>query len=252
MILSVILCAMIWIHDQNRPVYIPAIASGLMLAVGVCLSLLLGNLIAAQQNSRLLSVLHMELDPESFVRSYKHIPSGITNKASRAIACSYLADGYCAMGQWDLALNTMCSDFTDKKGREILSLRCLYYNNCCSYLILKGDTVQAKETLEQLKSSIQTAEKENPALAKNMKESLCLYENWLRYLDGQTADTAFLTKAIAKCRFRIRRLEMQYLLALTFLREQRRKEALSLLEQIQKEGGKHYLKKEAGRLMETV
>lgn len=241
---TIVVCVFIWIRNLGNSFYIPLIATGLMFLIGICSGIILGNVISSSENSRLLSILHVDLDPERFVRKYECVPNK-ASKAQRAIAISYLADGYSAMGQQDKALQTLSSDFSDRKGNEVLSLRCLYHNNRCHYMLLKRDVEAARKEIINFWKVLETTKKENEALYKNMKEAYLFYRNWLNYYEGKAVDTIMLSRKIQTVPFLIRRMEMQYLLAMTYERDGRKKDAYNAFNAIVEKGGKLFIAKDA-------
>ena len=88
--ISILLSVLIWFRDQNYPIYVPIIASTLMLALGYVSARLMGNVMASSENTRYLGYLHMELDPKKFLSFYEGIPSRVKGENTAAICRSYL------------------------------------------------------------------------------------------------------------------------------------------------------------------
>ena len=107
------IAAAVWIRDQDYPLFVPIIASSLTLAIGYVAARLLGNLLAASENTRHLGYLHMELDPDKFIAGYRDIPGRMKGENNRAISRSYLADGYAAAGDYETAISLLESPPAD-------------------------------------------------------------------------------------------------------------------------------------------
>lgn len=238
--LSVILAIIIGSRG-NRPVYVSLIAVALILSIGWMSGTIFGNYLAEHSNQKKLSILHIDLDPARFIREYAHVPEALRpGDANYAITRSYLADGYCAMGQWDQALELLCSDFKDKTGNENLSLKCLYYHNRCNYELQKGNINGASTDIRKLQEAIRTARKENPELAKNMEVKQHIFRCWTDYYEGRKVDIPFLEKQFEESRFNIQRMELAHLLALTCLRDGRQAEAEKYIQFLAEYGKGHY------------
>ena len=65
---AAVLTILVWIRDRGLPVHIPIIASVLLLLLGVFAGLLAARLVADSFNTKLLGLLHVELDPDAFLR----------------------------------------------------------------------------------------------------------------------------------------------------------------------------------------
>ena len=79
---SVLVTVLIWVRDREYPVYIPLIASLLMLTIGVLAARLLGNVLASMENTRYLGYLHMELDPKKFLEHYREVPGRMKRESA--------------------------------------------------------------------------------------------------------------------------------------------------------------------------
>ena len=157
MVVCLGLAVAVWLRDREYPVYIPAIASLLLLGIGYFAGRLLGNLVAGTQNTRCLGLLHLDLDPQAFLAYYKQIPGRLNpNSRDFPIASACLADGYAAAGEFDQAIETLCGAFRNvKKGDQ--ALRALYYNNLCGYALSKEDLVLARQAEQKLELAGGTA-----------------------------------------------------------------------------------------------
>lgn len=239
---SVLVTVLIWVRDREYPVYIPLIASVLMLAIGCLAARLLGNVLASMENTRYLGYLHMELDPKKFLEYYREVP-GRMKGHSAAVAKTYLADGYWADGQFEKAVETVGPSLPETDP----ALRGLYATKLAAYFLAMENTEEAAKVVAVLEEVIDGCRLKKPDLARNFQESLTLYRQQENCLTGETVDTSWLEDAFASAQYNIRRLEIQKVLAMTALRDGNRKEKEKALSYLRKNGGKTDFKRWADR-----
>lgn len=213
--LSLVLAVLIWQRDQNYPVFVPVIATTLMLALGFVAARLLGNVLASSENTRYLGYLHMELDPKKFLACYKDIPGLVKGENSAAICRSYLADGYAACGQYDAAVEQL----SIAPPADNLAVRGLYAANLASYYLAQENTEAAEEALRELNQIIDACRLNKAALASNLTEMLFLHKQHLACLRGEPVDTDVLESAFVRAQYHLRRLEIARVLAMTAIRD---------------------------------
>lgn len=237
--LSAVLAVALWVRDlrQGYPLYIPIVAAILLLALGAVAGRIAGNIVANSQNTRLLSLLHVSLDPAAFLAAYEPVPERLKKGSwDYAVARSYLADGYAAAGEFDKAMDTLCPDCAGKP-RAALSLKGLYCGNLCSYALSKGDCARAREAAASLEAVLEDGAA-NPAFAQNMRLVLTLCRERLACLEGGKVDRQWLSGQLARAPYALRRLEIQETLARYALLRGRTDEAREYLEQIRQGAGK--------------
>lgn len=234
---SVVIVVLIWVRDQGRPVYIPIIASLLMLAIGVVAARLLGNILSNMENTRYLGYLHMELDPQKFLEHYRDVPGRLKpGSRNEMIARSYLADGYWADGQFGKAMETI----GELPQTEDAALRGLCLSKLCAYYLAQGEKALASAQMEQLDRVIASCRAGNPKLAANLLESLTLYRQYCNALGNKKVDTAWLERSFPNALYNIRRLELAQVMAMTALRSGDRDEAEKWLNYLKENGGKTF------------
>ena len=235
---AVALSVAIWIYDRGKPLYIPILA--ILLLTGLCgvVGQMAGRIIADSVNTRSLSFLHVELDPEAFLERYEKVP-GRLKKGSKeyVLSCAYLAQGYAATGEFDRAMDVLCSDYSGKKGED-QALKGLYYYSFASYALSGGHLEEAQKAMEGLKEVAEDSRKQNPKLSQNMKECLVLCQNRLACLKGEQADSQWLKGQLKNVPFALRRLEVLETLARQALADGRKKDGLKWLDQMEKQSGK--------------
>lgn len=235
---SVVLAGLVWVRDREQPVLIPLIACALLLLLGVFLGRLAGNLVADSCNTKLLGLLHVELDPEAFLAGYAQVPGRLKpDSRDYVVASAYLADGYAAKGDFDRAIAALCPP--EQAGlAERAALRGLYLQNLCGYRLGKGDREGGALALAELEKVAAGCAGTQDKLAQNLTETAAVLRARLACLDGRPADRPFLEKQAQQAPYKLRRLDALQLLALDALRRRRRREAVSLLEQLRDGGGR--------------
>ena len=238
MVVCLGLAVAVWLRDREYPVYIPAIASLLLLGIGYFAGRLLGNLVAGTQNTRCLGLLHLDLDPQAFLAEYKQIPGRLNpNSRDFPIASACLADGYAAAGEFDQAIETLCGAFRNvKKGDQ--ALRALYYNNLCGYALSKEDLVLARQAEQKLEQIVKDCRDSKPALSENMALNLRIHQNRRVCLEGGRVETSWLEEQLPQSTYRMRRLDLLQLLAMWCLRSGKKQAAQDYLLRLRQEAGK--------------
>lgn len=243
MVISAVIAVAIWFRDRDYPVYIPIIASSLMLGIGYFASRVLGNILANMENTRYLGYLHMELDPEKFLAHYETVPGRLKEGSSAAICRSYLADGYAANGDFDTAIALL----SVAPPVDNLPVQGLYAANLSACYLGKGDLESAWASICRLEEIIDACRLNKPELAKNLTESLNLHKQHFYCLAGKTVDTEWLEAAFDRAQYHIRRLEIAMVLAKTALRDGNGAAAKKQLSYLRKNGGKTFFKRWADK-----
>ena len=231
--ISVVISVLIWIRDRNYPIFVPAIATVLMLALGVVAGRLLGNVLASSENTRCLGFLHMELDPKKFIACYREIPDKVRGENTAAICRSYLADGYGADGNYDEAISVL----SIAPPADNLPVQGLYAANLTGFYLAKSDLEGAQRWMDRLEEIIDACRLNKAELADNLTDMLRLHRHHMNCLAGERVDTESLEIAFNRAQYNLRRLEIKKILAMTAIRdkdEAAKKEHLSYL---RKNGG---------------
>ena len=240
MAVSVVIAVAIWFRDRAYPVFIPVIASVLMLGIGYFSARVAGNLLANMENTRYLGYLHMELDPEKFLSCYADVPGRLRQGSqAEAIYRSYLADGYAASGNYGKALALLDKPIPEGS----LALKGLYAANRCSCCLNAGDPVRGSEALEDLEQVVSAARSEKPELAKNLSQSLTLHKQHYNCLTGAPVDRKALTDAFDHAQYNLRRLEIAKVLAEDALNRGDQAMAKKQLQYLRKNSGKTCFKR---------
>jgi len=247
-VVTLALAVALWIRDQGYQIYIPIVASALMLGIGYSAAVLAGNLVANQENTKYLGILHVDMDPVRFVESYSPVVQRMSNKSrDYAIACTYLADGYAAAGDYEKAADTLVPRFEGKKGDDHAMMG-QFYSNLAGYALNAENMEQAREAMEQLANVIDICEGTNPGLAGNLRISLRLHRCRLAALEGQPVETQWLEEMFEEGKYVIRRMEVAKTLALDGINRGDKDFASKYLKKIQREAGKSCYKSWASRV----
>lgn len=233
MALSVVITILIWLRDQNYPVFVPMIASALMLALGYVSARLMGNVMASSENTRYLGYLHMELDPKKFLSFYEDIPNRVKGENTAAICRSYLADGYAASGQYEAAI----AQLSIAPPADNLAVRGLYAANLASCHLAMNNTDAAEDAIRELTQIIDACRLGKASLAGNLTEMLTLHKQHLACLQGKPVDTDVLESAFARAQYHLRRLEIARVLAMTAIRDADETAKKTHLSYLRKNGG---------------
>lgn len=235
---SAVLTILVWIRDRGLPVYIPLVASVLLLLLGVFVGRLAARLVADACNTKLLGLLHVELDPDAFLQQYAGIPGRLEpDSRDYLVACAYLADGYAAKGDFDAALAALAP--LEQAGlAEDTALRGLCLQNLCAYRLGKGDRPGAAQALEELDALAAGCGEKQAKLAQNLSGTASLLRARLTCLKGRAVDRAWLEQQLWQAPFRLRRLDILQILAQDALRRLGPEQAAPLLARLRDEGGK--------------
>lgn len=244
MAVAVVISVLIWFRDRAYPVYVPVIASTLMLGIGYFSSRVVGNLLANMENTRYLGYLHMELDPEKFLSHYRDIPGRLKpGSQGEAIYRSYLADGWAAAGDYGRAMELLEKPIPAGEP----ALAGLYASNQTACLLAMENIPEAAARLQALDEIIDGCRLKKPELARNLGRNASLYRQHLNCLRRAEVDTEALEDAFSQAQYNIRRLEIAKVLAMTALRDGRTADAREQLRFLRKNGGKTAFKKWADR-----
>jgi hypothetical protein len=238
MVLSASIAVIVWFRDKDYPILIPIIASSLTLAIGYIAARILGNILAASENTRYLGYLHMELDPQKFITKYKDIPGQMKGNSNIAISRSYLADGYAAAGDYKTAVSLLTDPPADN-----LAVQGLYAANLAGFYLAMKNTDAAASSLERLEGIIDACRANKFDLAKNLTEMLHMHNHHMSCLTGKSVDIDSLETAFTRAQYNLRRLEIKKILAMTAIRDGDEKSKIEHLTYLRKNGGLTIYKK---------
>ena len=230
---SALLALLVVLRDRGRPVYIPVLACVLLLALGAVLARLLGGFAADRENMKLLSLLHVSLDPPAFLAAYESVPEKLPEGSRlRLVAEGYLTAGLEADGQFEAALALLRKPEPDGDP----ALRGVRAAARCGCLLSLGDAGAAREELRILEGAAAAAPRE--ALRKNLTEEAELLRARLDVLEGRPTDREALARRLETASYRLRRLSVLETLAADAALRGDGEKAGACLRKLREEAGK--------------
>ncbi len=244
---ALVLAVLIWFRDQSYPIYLSAISTVAALAVGYIAARLLSSVVANQVQTKLLGILHVDMDPKLFVERYRDVPERLRHdSASYIIARAYLADGYAADGDFRKAMETLCPPDDPAYAKDI-ALRGLYYNNYSRYCLGDGDMEGAAKAIGSLSQVVEAARASKPALSRNLAESLRLHRNQAACITGEPVEAEWLKEQCDHAQYLLRRMDAAQALAQDAMNRGDTPTAREYLHILQREGGRTYFSRWASR-----
>ena len=182
--LTVALTVFVWMRNRGRAVYIPVLASVLLLGIGCTAARLLGNITASVACTGMLGILHMDLDPEAFLEQFLPVARRIPGESRDGMVCRfYLSDSYFAAGRYAEAKSVLgelpARFYTDAPVAGV------WYADLARAELALGEN--ADEAMEGLRGIIALSGGK-AALRKNLQESLSLLEARRDAAAGQPVD----------------------------------------------------------------
>ena len=238
LLFSVVLIVLIWIRDQGRELYIPIVASVLVIGIGITAARIIGNILASMENTRYLGYLHQELDPEKFLKYYETVPGRIKEGSrDQKIVLSYLSDGYFAKGDFEKALAVLPGEIS----KEDPALYGLFATKRANCLLELGRLEEAEKALLDLKNILYACQQKNASLGQNMKENYLVGQEHLNALKHQNVDRAYLEQVFEKAGYNLRRLEIASILnELNHYYKKGSSSSQKMIEYLKKESGKTF------------
>lgn len=208
--LTVALTALVWMRNRGRAVYIPVLASVLLLGIGCTAARLLGNITASVACTGMLGILHMDLDPEAFLEQFLPVARRIPGESRDGMVCRfYLSDGYFAAGRYAEAKSVLgelpARFYTDAPVAGV------WYADLARAELALGEN--ADEAMEGLRGIIALSGGK-AALRKNLQESLSLLEARRDAAAGQPVDREQLEAQLDRSGYKLRSLELLQVLAM--------------------------------------
>lgn len=215
LVLTAALAAAMAVRRADREPWVALVTVGLALALGVVLSLLAANLAATGCEQAAQEKLHLALDPEGFLRAYGPAVARMKpGSPARCRGAASLAEGLCAAGRWQEALEALEEPGAAvPEGRraalEALVLRCR-----CRYWLWGGQPGPAGEALEALKALLTAQTAANPSLAMSLRQEVRLFGVWQHLLEGGQADRAGLEELMRRQPTKLGKLDVCWMLLL--------------------------------------
>lgn len=153
--------------------------------VGRLVSMACANLL----ERRLLNLLYRNRDPERFIARYeKGLSLGRPDLAEYYTTANHLANAYAMEGNFKRAISLLEELNTDRLKLHQLGIQALLTNSLTNWYLWDGQVEKAQETLGEIEDLIQVAEKRQPAVARNLKDNLALFQQHLAILEESPFD----------------------------------------------------------------
>lgn len=211
----VLLAALTLYRWQGMPPWQLALTLVLAAGVGLGVTWFAAGMVASACQQAMLEQLHIKLQPDAFVAAYAPVAEAMDPDTAGAVTAAVnLADGYCAAGDWQRALDTlvMPSDRLAEPRRS--ALQTLVWRSRCRYRLWGADVPGAQAAVQAFACQVASLKESNPPLAKNLQADLVLYETWLGLLTGHTADCGALERALRQLPTKLAKLDVCWMLML--------------------------------------
>lgn len=159
-------------------------------------------------------ILFEKVEPERFLAEFGPVVEKMPGDSPDYVdGGNKLAYAHEAMGRFDQALAILDDLKPEKLKRRALGAAATTVSNRVRVLLLMENIPQAEENLDLLRQIAAAAGDKTPALGKSLQTYIRLYENWLLVLQGGEADMEYLALEVDRSLNRIRKSEIQLLLA---------------------------------------
>lgn len=197
---------------------VPGYIKMFFLLLPVMLGIVIGRIAAGFWANRRLrqlqAILYEQVRPEEFLNTFGPIVEKTPRETIAYVdGCVKLAYAYEALGRFEEAMACLTPLQPEKLKNHRLGGTALTFNAKMRLLLLQEKTDEAAACLESLRAIADTAMDRAPALGRNTRECVWLYENWLSVLRGQPADEEYLAEEVRLAKNRIHQSEIQLVLA---------------------------------------
>lgn len=214
--LATLVClAALIISRRGQPLWQQAVT--LVLAAVVCLAAtrLVAGMVASACEESMLEELHLKLQPRAFLRAYEPVLRAQRPDSAGAVTAAVnLADGYCADGNWQQALQTLVMPAASILEPRRSALQALVQRSRCRYCLWGDQPEQARKELQAFAGCVEALRESNPRLADNLQGDVDLYTTWYGLLQGHPADRAALEETMRRLPTKLAKLDVCWMLVL--------------------------------------
>lgn len=211
----VLLAALAIYRRQVMPLW--QLVLTLVLAAAVCLAVtwFAAGVVASACQQSMLEQLHLKLQPDEFVAAYAPVVEAMRPDTAGAVTAAVnLADGFCAAGDWQRALDTLVQPSAQLAEPRRSALQALVLRSRCRYRLWGADVSGAKDAVQAFARQVESLRDSNPTLAKNLQGDVELYTTWLGLLTGHTADCTVLEHKMQQLPTKLAKLDVCWMLML--------------------------------------
>lgn len=203
---------------QQGPGFMRILLPLLSGAVGMVLGRTASAFWANKQVRRYNDLLFIQVEPEKFLEAFTPIVERTPrNTIEYMDGCNKLAYAWEALGDFEKAQSYLASLEPEKGKHADLNCTVTTVSNLLRVLLLQKNTEQAEIQLRKLRTVSEVAMEKSIPLGKSARNCVRLYENWLLVLNGEPADEEYLEKEMDRALNRIRKSELQLLLAQAYV-----------------------------------
>lgn len=214
--LATLVClAALAVSRRGLPVWQQAVT--LVLAAVVCLAAtrFAAGMVASACEESILEQLHLKLQPQAFLQAYEPIAGAQHPDSAGAVTAAVnLADGYCAAGNWQQALQTLVTPSAAIAEPRRSALQALVLRSRCRYCLWGGAAEQAQSALQAFAGHVEKLRAANPRLADSLQGDVALYTTWCGLLQGRPADRAVLEQTMRRLPTKLAKLDVCWMLLL--------------------------------------
>lgn len=203
------------VSRRGQPVWQQVLT--LVLAAAVCLAAtrLAAGMVASACEESILGQLHLKLQPQAFLQDYEPIVLAQRPDSTGAVTAAVnLADGYCAAGNWERALQTLVTPSAAIPEPRRSALQALVLRSRCRYCLWGNATEQAQGALQAFADHVEALRSTNPQLAESLQGDVALYTTWYGLLLGHTADCTVLGETMRRLPTKLAKLDVCWMLVL--------------------------------------
>ena len=181
---------------------------------GVALGRLASTVWANKQLRKYNELLFTKVEPQKFLDEFAPIVERTPrNTVEYVDGCNKLAYAWEALGEFEKARDCLVALEPENLKRSAMSAMITTANNLARVQLLLGNAKEAQALTARLRLLAEDALPQDTALGKSTLNCVRLYENWLLVLSGEKADEDYLEKEVDRALNRIRKSELQLLLA---------------------------------------
>ena len=228
-IFYVLLAGILLVRRPATPVLIRIFVVMVLVVTGYLIGHLAGNLVADNENTKLLKILYVDLEPGRFLEISQPVLKALSEKSSKyGICSSYYADALALQNKYKEASAFMEQSFQYMPEKP--SLKGLYLGSRLRYALLANDKEKAAEYKGELDRLFGTLEASgNKKLKLNLKQNYHGYMEYSNYLNHKTYHLDVIQDSYENSPVLTRKLEFAFLLSRMY-RERGKEEKADIYE----------------------
>lgn len=211
-IATIAVTILIALRRLNEPGY-AVTASVLTLFIGLAVTALAARIAAVRSEDSMMCLLHIDLNPSAFIAKCLPIFKAMPKRSPRK--CVYglhLAEGYCALGDYGSALNTLdethdsASMLSAGISRDVINAYVVRERARCAFL--RGDAATGKEEADKLEGIAASIAAKKPAAANSLRQDARCYSTWASLLEGEKADMTEIESLMKKAPTKLSKIDL--------------------------------------------